>query len=168
MIEMIKTFLAFSAVLVAASAPGACQAHVGVEATPSAGSGHLQEQTRQAAIRDYLESWKTFSSAFEQNRPDMLNRDFVGGAKDKLASTIQEQSSMGISTRYRDRAHDLKVLFYSPEGLSIELADNVEYDVQVQSKDKSAAAERIRARYIVVLTPAELRWKVRVFQAQGE
>jgi hypothetical protein len=50
--------------------------------------------------------------------------------------------------------------------LSIELTDTVEYDVQLLDHDKSQATQRVRARYIVVLTPAELRWRVRVLQAE--
>jgi hypothetical protein len=62
----------------------------------------------------------------------------------------------------------LQILFYSPEGLSIELADTVEYDVQVFDRDKSIGTEQVRTRYIVVLTPTETRWRVRIFQSQSE
>lgn len=165
---MLKTVIALAALLAAPLAFGADQPNVKVEPSHSAGTGHLQEQTENAAIRDYLESWKTFSAAFDQNRPEMLDRDFIGTAKDKMAGTIREQSALGIRTRYLDRSHDLQVLFYSPEGLSMGLADNVEYDVQIVVKGKQAEVQRMHARYIVVLTPAELRWKVRVFQAQGQ
>jgi len=34
--------------------------------------------------------------------------------------------------------------------------------------DKLQTTQQVRARYIVVLTPAEVRWRVRVFQAQPE
>lgn len=167
---MLKVLLTSFTLLTAASAFAADQpgATVRIEPTNFSGAGHLQDQTEKAVIEDYLESWKTFDAAFEQNRADMLDRDFVGSAKDKLASTIQEQGHLGIKTRYIDRSHDLQVLFYSPEGLSIELADNVEYDVQVLINDKLGTVQQVHARYIVVLTPAELRWKIRVFQATAE
>ena len=61
----------------------------------------------------------------------LLDADFVGAAKDKLAETIQQQAALGIRTRYQDRAHDIQIIFYSPDGLSIELKDKVDYDVQV-------------------------------------
>ena len=89
----------------------------------------------------------------------------MGVAKEKLADTIRQQAALGIRTHYQDRAHDLQIVFYSPEGLSIELTDTVEYDVQVIDHDKSQMTQRVHAHYIVVLTPAEVRWKVRVFQA---
>jgi hypothetical protein len=59
-------------------------------------------------------------------------------------------------------------VYYSPEGLSIQLIDNVEYDVEILDHDKVQTTQRVHARYIVVLTPAEVRWRVRVFQAQPE
>jgi len=48
------------------------------------------------------------------------------------------------------------------------LTDNVEYDVQVLVHDKSVATQKVRARYIVVMTPTETRWRVRVYQAVNE
>jgi hypothetical protein len=124
----------------------------------------LQEQTGRAAIRDYLSSWQVLTTALEQNRADLLAPDFVGSAKDVLTATIQQQTALGISTHYQDRTHDLQLVFYSPEGLSIELTDNVEYDVQLLDHGRVTAVQHVSARYVVVLTPAEVRWKVRVFQ----
>jgi hypothetical protein len=132
------------------------------------GSRPLPEQTASAAVRDYLQSWQTLASALQKNRADLLDSSFVGNAREKLADTIQQQSRLGIHTVYRDRAHDVQVVFYSPEGLSIELADKVEYDVQVLDHDRVKVVQHISARYLIVLTPAELRWRVRVFQAVPE
>jgi hypothetical protein len=152
----------------AASAYGGAQATVRVEPLTLQGPRQLQEQTRAAVIRDYLQSWQNFSAALEQNRPALLDADFVGTAKDKLTDTIQQQAALGIRTHYQDLSHDLQIVFYSPEGLSIELTDNVEYNVQVFDHDKVTTTQRVSARYIVVLTPAEVSWRVRVFQAVPE
>jgi hypothetical protein len=165
---MLKPLLILSALAVAASQFAIAQAAVRVEPMSLKGPRTLQDQTRAAAIRDYLKSWQSFRAAFDQNRPDILDADFVGTAKDKLAETIQQQSALGIRTKYQDRSHDLQIVFYSPEGLSIELTDNVDYDVQVVDHDKVTTTQRVSARYIVVLTPAEVRWRVRVFQAVPE
>jgi hypothetical protein len=104
----------------------------------------------------------------QQNRADLLDRDFVGTAKDKLIDTIHDQVTMGISTRYLDQTHDLQIVFYSPEGLSIQLIDNVEYEVQVLDHGKLQTTQKARGRYVVVMTPAEVRWRVRVFQGGPE
>jgi hypothetical protein len=126
----------------------------------------LEEQTAMAVVRDYLASWRSMDTALQHNRADLLDMDFVGVARDKLFATVQEQASLGLTTHYLDRAHDIQIVFFSPEGLSIELTDTVECDVQVFDHDKPIASQHIRTRYLVVLTPAEARWKVRVFQAQ--
>ncbi len=141
---------------------------VRVEPTDWLGPRGLEKQTKAAVIRDYLKAWGSFSHAFEQNRADLLDADFVGLAKEKLEDTIREQAKLGIQTRYRDGAHDLHLIFYSPEGLSLQLVDTVEYDVQILDHEKALTTQHVRARYVAVLTPTEVRWKVRVFQAQPE
>lgn len=128
----------------------------------------LQKQTETAAIRDYLESWQSLQAALEQNRPGLLTQNFVGTALDKLTETMHQQDAAGIHTLYKDLAHDLQIVSYSPDGLSIQLIDNVDYDQQVLEHDKVLAKERVHARYSVVMTPAEVRWRVRVFQAELE
>jgi len=127
----------------------------------------LAEQTAQAVIRDYLQSWRSLSAALNENRPDLLNADFVGDARDKLAQAIREQSKMAVRTHYEDRAHDVQIIFYSPEGMSIELSDTVDYDVQLTDHDKPMGTQHMHARYLVVLTPSELRWRVRILQAEA-
>lgn len=144
------------------------QPAVRVEPTESLGPRTLEKQTKAAVIRDYLQAWSSFSRAFEQNRADILDADFVGVAREKLEDTIREQAKLGIQTRYRDGAHDIQLVFYSPEGLSLQLVDTVEYDVQILDREKVVTTQHVRARYVAVLTPTEVRWKVRVFQAEPE
>ncbi len=138
---------------------------VHVEPSNLQGPRPLEKQTETAAIRDYLQAWEAMRRALEQNRPDLLDADFVGTAKDKLAGAVQQQATLGVRTRYQDRAHDIKLTFYSPDGLSIQLVDNVEYDVQILDHDKVQGTGQVRAHYIAVLTPSEVRWRVRVLQA---
>jgi hypothetical protein len=161
---MLRPFLILGTVLTVASGSMPAQATVRIEAASLQSSRPLQEQTGKAAIRDYLQSWQALTAALEQNRADLLDPDFVGSAKDTLAATIQQQAALGISTHYQDRSHDLQVVFYSPEGLSIELTDNVEYDVQLVDHGRVKTVQHVSARYVIVLTPAEVRWRVRVFQ----
>ena len=144
------------------------QPSVRVEPFNLQGLRPLQQQTSTAVVRDYLQSWHSMRAALEQNRADLLDADFVGIARDKLASTVHEQSALGIHTHYQDRAHDLRIVFFSPEGLSIELIDTVDYDEEVLDQAKVLTSQHIHARYIVILTPAERRWRVRVFQGQPE
>jgi len=144
------------------------QLAVRVTATESVGPRTLETQTKTAVVRDYLAAWQSLSRALEENNPSLLGADFVGFAKDKLFDTIQDQQKLGIRTRYQDRQHDINVVFYSPEGLSIQLLDTVEYDVQVVDHNKVQATQHVRTRYLAVLTPTEVRWKVRIFQSAPE
>jgi hypothetical protein len=144
------------------------QPAVRVELANSVGPRTLEKQTETAVIRDYLQAWRSLSGALEQNRADLLDADFIGTAKEKLADTVREQAKLGIQTRYRDGAHDIQLVFYSPEGLSIQLVDTVEYDVQILDHEKLQATQHVRARYVAVLTPTEVQWKVRIFQAEPE
>jgi hypothetical protein len=156
------------AVLGATSAMSAAQATVHVQTPHLEGPRPLADQTAKAVIQDYVESWQTLHSALDQNRADVLDRDFVGTAKDKLTETIQQQARLWMRTDYQDRSHDVQIVFYSPEGLSIELTDNVEYDQQILDHDKVLTTQHVSTRYVVVLTPSETRWRVRVLQAVTE
>jgi hypothetical protein len=160
--------LAITCALALPFSASAQQPSVNVEQPQLQGSRPLEKQTEAAVVRDYLEAWQSFRSALDRNQPELLDSDFVGAARDKLADTIAEQAKLGIHTRYQDRSHDLQIVFYSPEGLSIQLIDNVEYDQQIIDHDKVLATQPVHARYIVVLTPAEVRWRVRIFQAATE
>jgi len=150
-----------------ASTSGLAQASVRIEPANLHGSRVLPEQTASAAVRDYLLAWQSLQAAFEQNRPEMLDIGFVGIAKDKLAAVIARQAELKLRTRYLDPAHDIQLVLYSPEGLSIELTDKVTYDFVLLDHEQVKTTQRIVSRYVIVLTPTETRWKVRVFQSDA-
>jgi len=165
---MFKSLVILLSAIAVTSAHSAAQATVRVQPANLQGPRTLQEQTASAVIRDYLQSWRSFSAALEQNRAGLLDSAFVGAAKDQLAATIMQQTKLGMRVKYQDRSHDIRIVFYSPEGQSVELIDKVEYDVQILDRDTVKATQRVTGRYIVVLTPAEVRWRVRVFQEESE
>jgi hypothetical protein len=152
----------------AADEPGADKPAVQVEPTNTVGPRTLEKQTETAVVRDYLDAWRSMGAALDQNRAQLLDADFVGTAKQKLTDTIHEQAKLGIETRYRDTAHHLRLTFYSPEGMSLQLLDTVDYEVQIVDHGKVIGKQPVRTRYVAVLTPTEVRWKVRVFQAEPE
>lgn len=161
---MLGKFLVLCASFVVASGMSGAQASVQVSTASLNAPRPLNDETRNAAIHDYLASWRCMSEALAQNRIDLLDADFVGTARSRLGNTIRNQTALGLSTHYEDRSHKIQVLFYSPEGLSIELADTADYDIHVIAHGKELANHTEVARYIVVLTPSEVRWRVRVFQ----
>lgn len=124
--------------------------------------------TEKSVIRDYLESWKSMRNALDSNQASLLSPWFVGTAHDKIAEAIAQQAKAGIHTQYVDRSHDLQIIFYSPEGLSIELSDNVVYDEQVMQGGTTLATQTISAHYLAVLTPSDVRWTVRILQPEPE
>jgi hypothetical protein len=134
----------------------------------SVGPRPVEKQTQAAVVRDYIRAWETFSNALQENRPDLLDEYFVGTAKDKLASTVRQQQNLGIQSAYGNQSHDLQVVFYSPEGLSIEIVDNAGYEVEVRDHGKIVGTQRVQVRYVAVLTPTESKWKVRVLQEDSE
>ncbi|HXS74950.1 MAG TPA: hypothetical protein VN753_02155 [Terracidiphilus sp.] len=165
---MLKSLLFVSAFSTALMAFAADEPAIHVQQPHLQGPRELQDQTAKAVVQDYIDSWQSMNKALDQNRPDLLDRDFIGAAKEKLAATIKSQRAAGVHTSYRDRSHNVQILFYSPEGLSIELADDVTYDVEMSSGGKSVGTQQVKTRYIVVLTPTEVRWRVRIFQADTQ
>ncbi len=164
---MFRTTLLISVCLAAAPLLGA-QPDVRVEPSHLQSPRQLADQTATAVIHNYIEAWMSLRVALEENRPELLDRSFIGGARDKLAETVRQQATLGLRTSYQDRSHDVQIVFYSPEGLSVELTDTVQYDVQVRDGDKVIASQPITQHYLVVLTPTEVRWRVRVFQASSK
>jgi hypothetical protein len=163
---MIRHLLVMSCALTLPMSALAEQPSVRLEPLQLRGSRPMEKQTETAVIRDYLEAWKSLRAAFDQNQASLLDTYFVGTAREKLANTIGDQAKLGVHTRYIERTHDLQIVFYSPEGLSIQMTDNVEYEEQVLDHDKVLATKPIRIRYLVVLAPAEVRWRVRIFQGE--
>ena len=107
---MLKSLLILCSLFTSTVANGSAQATVRVEPPNLQGPRALPEQTGKAAIRDYLQSWQNMSAALEQNRVDLLDPSFVGTARDKLTETIQQQTALGMHTRYEDRAHDIQIV----------------------------------------------------------
>jgi hypothetical protein len=142
------------------------QPTVRIEALDLHGSAVMERQTQAEVIRDYLEAWKSLNGALRENRPELLEEAFVGNAKEKLATTIEEQKQAGIQTTYRDRAHDITLVFHSPDDLSTQLVDKVEYEVEIKDQEKTQVSQHATSRFVAVLTPTELRWKVRILEAE--
>lgn len=157
-----------SLILIGLVATASEQPAVKVADTDSVGPRAVETQTKTAVVRDYLAAWQSLNHALEENNASLLDADFTGIAREKLSETVEEQQKLGLRTRYQDRKHDIRLLFYSPEGLSIQLVDTVEFDLGVVDGGKLQAMQHVRTRYLAVLTPTEVRWKVRIFQSTPE
>jgi hypothetical protein len=164
-----RTFIAAVVLaLLACTAPPASRAadnlpRVRLNAEDNAGRP-VEALTRKSIARDYARAWRSLAQAMEQNRADLIDNDFVGVAEEKFAAAVAGQAKAGLHTRYIDHGHKLDVLFYSPEGLSIELRDTAQLERQVLDGDKVVHSENLTLHYISLMTPTEVRWKVRLLQ----
>ncbi len=130
----------------------------------NAGPRELEEQTQRSIVRDYGRAWNTLESALEHDDAEALPQYFVGIAKDKFAQAVAEQQKTGVRVRYQVRSHALQVLFYSPEGSAIEARDVAQLEMEVLDGGKVVHRESLTQQYLVLFTPAEDRWKVRLLE----
>ncbi len=125
----------------------------------------VEDTTQKAIARDYAAAWQALAGALEENRPDLLNANFVGTANKKLGETISDQRKTGLHQRFQDKGHHVNAIFYSPEGSAIELQDTAQLQIQVLDGDKVLHSEDVTMHYVALLTAAENSWKVRVLEA---
>jgi hypothetical protein len=130
----------------------------------SAAPRAVEPTTADAIQRNYAHAWQSLASALEQNRADLLNEDFVGGARTQLQEAIRAQQQNGLSRHVTDHGHKVRVNFYSPDGSTIQATDTADLEIEYREGNRVLSSERVRASYIVLLTPAENSWKVRVLQ----
>ena len=129
-----------------------------------AGPRELEEQTQNSVVRDYGRAWSTLQSALDHNDAAVLSQYFVGVAKDKFVQAVTEQQKSGVRVRYQARGHALQVVFYSPDGSAIEARDTAQLEMQVLDGSTAVHSERLTQPYLVLFTPAEDRWKVRLLE----
>jgi lipase chaperone LimK len=131
----------------------------------SAGPRQVEDSTQQAIARDYARAWNSMNTALSENRPELLDADFVGVALDTLKEQVAQQQQSGLHTRYIDHGHQLQAVFYSIEGSAIQLRDTANFEVQFLDGDKVLNSQQRTENYTVVMTPGVNRWQVRVLQA---
>jgi hypothetical protein len=124
----------------------------------------VEDQTGESVARDYGKAWQSLEQALEQNRADLLNGTFVGYALDRWLQTVKAQEASGLSRRIADHGHRVEVVFYSAEGSAMQLRDTVQLEIQYLDGETVIHKEGVTAHYLVLMTPAENSWKVRILQ----
>lgn len=124
----------------------------------------VEEQTQASIIRDYGKAWQSLEQSLEENRSDLLGGSFVGYALNRWGQTVKAQQSAGLARRIIDHGHHLEAAFYSVDGSAMQLRDTAQLEVQYLDKQKVIHTETTTSRYVVLMTPAENSWKVRVLQ----
>lgn len=130
----------------------------------NAGPHEMEDTTRASIQNAYARAWQAMAEALNSNNSALIDRAFLGTARDNLVQRIADQKSLGMTTRLVDRGHKVDVLFYSPEGMSMQLRDTAQLEWQVLDGGKVVHSENVTRHYIVIMTPTEVTWKVRVLQ----
>ena len=129
------------------------------------GPRQIEDTTEIAIPRDYATAWNALETAFSQNRADILDSGFVGFARDRFAQRVSDQRKSGLRVRYIDRGHKVYVIFYSPEGSTMQLRDTAEYELEVMDGKTVISSQPVTQNYIALMTVTEDRWKIRFLQA---
>ena len=124
----------------------------------------VEDQTEQSIVRDYGKAWQSLEEALANNNAESLSANFAGVARDRWNATVSAQKKAGLSRKVVDRGHQLHVVFYSVEGSAMELMDTAQLEIQYLDGSKVIHSERVTGHYVVLMTPAENSWKVRILQ----
>jgi hypothetical protein len=124
----------------------------------------VEDTTSQSIQRDYSHAWKSLVSALEENRGELLNENFTGTARQQWQDAIHIQQQNGLNRKIVDHGHTVRVTFYSLDGSALEATDTADLEIQYREGGKVVSTERVQAHYLVVLTPAENSWKLRMLQ----
>lgn len=149
--------------MIFAGAPAVCAPNVELSAT-GVGPRQMEPTLQQSIPRDYVKAWQVLSSAVEAGDPTQLDQYWVGVAHDKFQRLIHDEAKTGIKVHYRDISHKLKAAFYPSDGAALLLYDDVQLEMQVQQSNRVIHTQKTSARYLVLMTPAQDRWVVRVLQ----
>jgi len=125
----------------------------------------VEDTTEKAIVRDYSAAWAALTKALAGNRAGALEAGFTGAAHDELAARIEQQAKNGVRTQITDRGHNLEAVIYTPEGSAMQLHDTAQLDIQVLDGGNVIHSEHATVHYVVLMTVAEDRWKVRLLQA---
>jgi hypothetical protein len=130
-----------------------------------AGPRQLEPTLQQSIPRDYEKAWEALEGALESGDAGRLDQYWVGVAHDKFQHLVSDEASTGVQVRYRDKSHRLQAVFYPTDGAALVLYDTVYLEVQVVRSGKILHSEAVTQKYFVLMTPAQDRWMVRVFQS---
>ncbi len=125
----------------------------------------MEDLTRTAIARDYDRAWHSLAEAYDSGSPGSLDAYFVGGARTDLGGAVEGQRKLGLQSRYLSQEHNLKAIFYAPEGDLVELQDTVHCELQVLDGKKTIEDQPLVLHYVVLMTPAADRWVIRQMQA---
>jgi len=162
----LKDLVAATVLLAAATGAWAQnQPHVSLDAE-KLGPRPIEQLTGTNIVRSYALAWRDLANALSQNRPELLNEQFIGFAKDQFRERISAQSHSGLHVEIRDQGHRLKAVFYSLDGGIMQLIDDAQIETKVFDGRNLIYSDNAPRRYLVLMTPGADRWYIRSMQSQ--
>jgi hypothetical protein len=132
------------------------------------GPRQVEDTTQKAIVRDYSLAWQAIATALANNSPAPLRQNLVGFALDQLTQRVKDQQGNGVKTRIVDHGHNVDAIFYSKDGSAMQLRDTARIETQVLEGDTVIHSDQALIQYLVVMTSAEDRWKLRVLESAPE
>lgn len=124
----------------------------------------VEDLTRNSLARDYGNAWLSLTDATESGSASPLDAYFVGSARKNLGDAVENQKQEGLKSRFVSQQHDLKAVFYAPEGDIVEMHDTANCQVQILDGDKVIDDRQVVLHFVVLMTPAADRWVIRQLQ----
>jgi hypothetical protein len=124
----------------------------------------IEQLTGSSIVRYYAQAWGDLATAMDSGQTGRLGEEFVGFAKDRLTKRIAEQKVAGLHIRIVDHGHQLRAVFYSSDGTSMQLIDHAQLEVQTFDGDRLLDTDTMPREYMVLMTPGADRWYVRDLQ----
>jgi hypothetical protein len=128
----------------------------------------IEQRTGEAVTHDYAQAWQDLSEALNTNRSDLIGDYITGDAKLRLSRRIADQKKAGVHTKYIDNGHQVKAVFYSPDGGEMQLVDRVQLEIQIFDGNKLIYSSTSVAKYLVLMTPGSDRWYLRSLESVPE
>jgi len=158
------TLLAGESALVSASAASLPKVVLHAE---SIAPRSIEQRTGEMVTHNYAQAWQDLASCVEANRTDLLKDFFTGEAKTRLTHLVADQRKAGLRTHYEDHGHEVKAVFYSPDGGEMQLEDTAQLEMQVFDGQKMIYSSTSPRKYLVLMTPGADRWYVRSLESVG-
>jgi hypothetical protein len=121
----------------------------------------IEDLTGTSIVRNYAAAWREMAGALESNQATGIADEFVGLAKDHLTQRIAEQKQAGLHFRIVDHGHQVKAIFYSTDGTTMQLIDQAQLEIQTFDGNKLLDTQNSQHQYMVLMTPGADRWYVR-------
>lgn len=124
----------------------------------------VEETTLQSASRVYGKAWQDLGTALANNNVSALSSSFVGFARERYTTQARQQAEAGIATRLTPLSHNAKVEFYSVDGSSMQVRDDVQLKTEVMDGSKVVASQTATVPYVAILTVVDDGWRVRILE----